>query len=149
MRIKRIFRVMKEELDLNGKPIPPSHFPDLLRSLYKRNQSMNFTGLAEVESMLREFNASPSLVSLKDAVSALSKQKTKAGSSHPRSGKGLSYKHKSLSVSTCPRVKNLDSFMSFSCNHSFLVYSFVFIRINEETNEAERTYGRIENLLHI
>ena len=63
---------------------------------------MNFTGLAEFESMLRQLNANPSLVSLKDAVTALSKQKTKAGSSHAMSGNGLSYMHKSLSFSSCP-----------------------------------------------
>ena len=63
----------KKQLELNGKPFPDSHFPDLLRSLSKRNQSTNFTALAEFESMFRQLNASSSLVSLKDAVTALSK----------------------------------------------------------------------------
>ena len=52
---KHISTNAKKELVLNGKPIPDSHFPDLLRS---RNQSVNFTGLAEFESMLRQLNAS-------------------------------------------------------------------------------------------
>ena len=102
---KHISTNAKKELVLNGKPIPDSHFPDLLRSLYKRNQSMNFTGLAEFESMLRQLNASSSLVSLKDAVTALSKPKSTAGSSQYMSGKGLSHKHKSLSFSSCPPGK--------------------------------------------
>ena len=67
--------------------------------------------------MLRQLNASSSLVSLKDAVTALSQHKSKAGSSHGMSGNGLS-----LSLVVHP-VKRLDSFMSFVCNHSFLVYS--------------------------
>ena len=66
---------------------------------------MNFTGLAEFESMLRQLNNKPSLVSLKDAASALSIQKSKAGSSNAMSGNGLSYKHKSLSFSSCPPGK--------------------------------------------
>ena len=61
---------------------------------------MIFTGLAEFESMLRQINASTSLVSLKEAVTALSKRKSKAGSSHAMSGNGLSYKDKSLSFSS-------------------------------------------------
>ena len=51
---------------------------------------MNFTGLAEVESMLRQLNASPSLVSIKHAVTVVSKQKSQAGSCRDMSGKGLS-----------------------------------------------------------
>ena len=129
MRIKSLFHTnAKKKHVLDGMPIPNSHFPDLLRSLYKRNHSMNFTGLAEVESMLREFNASPSLVSLKDAVSALSKQKTKAGSSHPRSGKGLSYKHKSLSISSCPPCTKPHVFHLF---HSFISFA-LFFRVHYE-----------------
>ena len=41
---KHISSNAKKELVLNGKPIPDSHFPDLLPSLYQRNHSMNFTG---------------------------------------------------------------------------------------------------------
>ena len=55
---KHISTNAKKGLVLNGKPIPDCHFPDLLRSLYKRNQSMNFTGLAEFESMFPQVNAS-------------------------------------------------------------------------------------------
>ena len=81
---------------------------------------MTFTGLGEFESMLRQLNANPSLVSLKDAGSAVSKQKSKAGSSHAMSGNGLSYKHKSLSFSSCPPSKNP------RFHHIFRMYSFIF-----------------------
>ena len=66
---------------------------------------MNFTGLAVFDSMLRQLNASPTLVSLKDTVTALSKQKAKSGTSLDMSGNGLSYKHKSLSFTSCPPAK--------------------------------------------
>ena len=38
--IKHISNNDKNSHILNGKPIPDSHFPDLFRSLYKRNQCM-------------------------------------------------------------------------------------------------------------
>ena len=55
--------------------------------------------------MLRQLHASPSLVSLKDADTALSKQKSKAGTSRDMQGKALSYNHKSLSFSSSPPSK--------------------------------------------
>ena len=102
---KNISTNSKKQLVLNGKPIHDSHFPDLLRSLYMRNDSMNFTGLAEFESMLRHLNARHTYVSLNDAVTSLSQQESKHSSSRDRSGSGLSYKHKSLSFSSSPHGK--------------------------------------------
>ena len=104
---KPISTTAKNDLVLHGKPIPDTHFPGLLRSLYKKNRSMNFNGLAEFESNLRQLHATPTLVSLKDAVTALCRQKYKPGSSRQIQGNGLSYKHKSLSLSCCPHGKKL------------------------------------------
>ena len=76
---KNISTNAKKDLVLKGKPIQDSHFPDLLRSLYNRNQSMNCTGLAQIESKLRHLNAIPTIVSFKDAVNALTQQMSKTG----------------------------------------------------------------------
>ena len=106
IRIKGLsWVILKKDLVLNGEPIPNSYFSEVLLSLYKWNQSMNFTGLAEFESMLRHVNSSPTLVSLKDTVTPLAHKKSKPRSFQHMSGKGVSYKHNSLSISNCPAGK--------------------------------------------
>lgn len=57
---------------------------------------MNNTGLAEFESILRPLRASPTLVSLKDAVNALAQTNSTPGSSRNMQGAGYSSKLKTL-----------------------------------------------------
>ena len=67
---------------------------------------MNFTRLAEFQSMYRLLHASTTLVSIKEDVKTLSQRKSKPGYFRNLQGDGLSYMHKSLSCSSCQTREN-------------------------------------------
>ena len=64
---------------------------------------MNFTGVADFESKLRDLHARLRIISIKDAVTTISQQKSKPDCSRDMSGNGLSYKQKSLFLELSPR----------------------------------------------
>ena len=124
MRIQSISRIMLKRKCLNGWPIRNRYLTALLRSLFKRNQAVNFPGWADFQSMLRQVHASLTLPSLIDAVIGLSQHKSKRSTS--RECKEMCFHiNRNHAISLLgPELKSLDFFISFPFNHSFLFDSF-------------------------
>ena len=82
----------KDELVLDGSPIPNSNFHDLIRALYVRNQNMNLNGLTNLYQKFHDINLDPNFVSNKEAISMLqgnSKRQNKTGTSSFQRGNGI------------------------------------------------------------
>lgn len=79
---------------------------------------MNQYCLKFCESILRQFHANPSLVSIKYAVNGHSQHKSKSSSSPDMKGQGLAFNHNALSFLSCPLCKKARFLATNSCqNH--------------------------------
>ena len=78
----------KKEIVLDGEPIAHSSFPDLLRSLYIRNNEMNLIGSQQFHSKLYELNARSDMFSHKDTLKALSRLDKKSQKHASQTGEG-------------------------------------------------------------
>lgn len=61
----------KNEIVLDGNPIPASSFSDLMRAMYLRNNSLNLTGFSEFISKLAQLNANSTMFSNAQSIAAL------------------------------------------------------------------------------
>ena len=77
----------KKEVVLDGEAIAYSSFPDLLRSLYVRNQDMNLIGSQQFHTKLHELNVQPDMFSNKDTLSTLGRLDKKS-QKHSQTGYG-------------------------------------------------------------
>ena len=68
----------KKEIVLDGEAVAYSSFPDLLRSLYVRNQDMNLIGAQQFHKKLHQLNARPDMFSNRETLNALSHLEKKA-----------------------------------------------------------------------
>ena len=68
----------KKEIVLDGEAVFYSSFPDLLRSLYVRNQDMNLIGAQQFHKKLHQLNARPDMFSNRETLNALSHLEKKA-----------------------------------------------------------------------
>ena len=78
----------KKEIVLDGEAIAYSSFPDLVRSLYVRNQDMNLIGTQQFHKKLYELNARSDMFSNRETLNALT-HLDKKSNKHPHSQTGF------------------------------------------------------------
>ena len=78
----------QKQLVIDGEAIAYSSFPDLLRSLYVRNQDMNLNGAQQLHLKLNHLNARPDMFSNRDTLASLTHLEKKT-QKHSQTGFGV------------------------------------------------------------